>query len=299
MLSGRSIKVALVAILLLAIGWAVASGIGSALGLRTETSDVPTESLTAAPARDRVPAPNITGIETPDDPRIRLAADELSAALKAAPSKSGPATTLNVSTVMRTTSPGTAETYVLGRDGSQLNIGTTSAAGATAALYDLADRVRTGRDVLANLGKTVTPKLPFRMVDLGAVGVTPDSREWKKGTNYSHNSGAFADVILPRAPYVDQTALAEADKDFKSYVNHVLAEGYNAIAVPGFLEYVTFSEVGDGHEIYSDKTDHIARAKAMQEVVRTDVEVRARHGHEGLLPHRHARAQHAAREVLR
>lgn len=260
MRGGQSIKVALVAILLLAVGWGVAAGIGSALGLRTEPSDVPVEKLSVAPARERVPAANITTIDTPNDPRVRLAADELFEALKATTTKSAGESALTV----RVTGSGTDQSYGLSGTAAQPVITALTPAGATAALYDIADRVRTGRDALANLGKSVTPRLPFRMVDLGAVGVTPDPKEWEKGTNYSHNSGAFADVILPRAPYVDEAALAEAGSDFRAYVDHVLAEGYNAIAMPGFLEYVTFSKVGDGHEIYTDKTDHIARAKAMQ-----------------------------------
>ena len=59
-----------------------------------------------------------------------------------------------------------------------------------------------------HVGEEVSSRLPFRMVDLGAVGVTPDPAEWASGTDYSHASKAFADVVLPDAPYVDETALA-------------------------------------------------------------------------------------------
>ena len=43
---------------------------------------------------------------------------------------------------------------------------------------------------------------PVPRVDLGAVGVTPDPEEWASGTDYSHASKAFADVVLPDAPYL-------------------------------------------------------------------------------------------------
>ena len=35
--------------------------------------------------------------------------------------------------------------------------------------------------------------------------------------------------------------------------------------MPGFLEYVTFSGVGDGHEVYPEGDPHVARAEAMVE----------------------------------
>ena len=77
------------------------------------------------------------------------------------------------------------------------------------------------------------------MVDLGAVGVTPDPAEWASGTDYSHASKAFADVILPTAPYVDQAALAKAYTDYDTFLRHSLANGYTAVAFPGFIEFVT------------------------------------------------------------
>ena len=42
------------------------------------------------------------------------------------------------------------------------------------------------------------------MVDMGAVGVEPDPAAWEAGTDYSHASKAFADVLLPEAPYIDR-----------------------------------------------------------------------------------------------
>ena len=67
---------------------------------------------------------------------------------------------------------------------------------------------------------------------------TPDPAEWSAGTDYSHASKAFADVILPTAPYVDEAALAKAYDDYDTFLRHSLANGYTAVAFPGFLEYV-------------------------------------------------------------
>ena len=43
-------------------------------------------------------------------------------------------------------------------------------------------------------------------------------------------------------------------------MKHVLAEGANAIAIPGFIEYLTFDKLG----VYAAGDDHVARAHAMQ-----------------------------------
>ncbi|MGB4135700.1 MAG: hypothetical protein WA971_04000, partial [Microbacterium sp.] len=103
--------------------------------------------------------------------------------------------------------------------------------------------------------------LPLRMTDLGAVGVVADPEQWRPGTDYSHASKAFADVLLPAAPYIDETALAAAYDEFDAYLLRMLDEGYNAVAFPGFVEFVTFAGV-DG--VYPEGDDHIARALALR-----------------------------------
>ena len=153
------------------------------------------------------------------------------------------------------------DSYQLGGTPTALTIDAPSEAGAVRGLYDLAAAVRDGRSVTEHLGELVASALPFRMVDLGAVGVTVDEAQWAAGTDYSHNSKAFEDAILPEAPYVDEAALAEGRADFEHYVQHVLAEGATAIAIPGFIEYLTFDELG----VYGEGDDHVARALAMQQ----------------------------------
>src|SRR5690606_13047289 len=128
----------------------------------------------------------------------------------------------------------------------------------------LATQVRTGRSIAERLGQEVTSRLRFRMVDLGAVGVEPDPAAWQAGTDYSHASKAFAQVLLPEAPYIDEDALAEAFDDFDEFVRHSLANGYNALAFPGFVELVTFDDV-HGDAVYADDDEHRARALALRD----------------------------------
>ena len=80
------------------------------------------------------------------------------------------------------------------------------------------------------------------------------------------------------------------------YADHVLAQGYNAVTVPGFLEYVTFAEVP---EVYADDPAYVARAEAVRDAF-GPIWQRARRPRARRLPaHRHARPQHAARALPR
>nr|BFE74059.1 hypothetical protein GCM10020092_073600 [Actinoplanes digitatis] len=51
--------------------------------------------------------------------------------------------------------------------------------------------------------------------------------------------------------------------EFRQFIDHSAAQGYNGVVVPGFLEYVTFARVGDGHAVYPAGDPHVARAQAM------------------------------------
>jgi hypothetical protein len=71
-----------------------------------------------------------------------------------------------------------------------------------------------------------------------------------------------AGAVLPEAPWVDPAAVANRGQ-FRQLVQHSLRQGYNGVVVPGFLEYVTFATVGDGHAVYPEGDPHIDRANAM------------------------------------
>ena len=242
---------------LLGLGAGVAATLSDALGLRTEQVTIPVESPEAAPARAAVNPPVFTTIDAPSDLRVDTAVSELRDAVDAAAATQGTATLR----VRYGDGDAGDESYALEGTATSLRIVASSRSGAVRGVYDLAAKVRDSRSVADDLGRTVESALPFRMVDLGAVGVTPDAEAWAAGGDYSHNSRAFADVILAEAPYVDEAALESARKDFELYVRHTLAEGYNAIAVPGFLEYLSL----EGEGVYDEGDTHPARALAMRE----------------------------------
>jgi hypothetical protein len=244
-------------VVLALMGTGIATGLSSFLGIRTEPKTVPEEHPVAAPERPFVLPPRLVGLDAPDDERTGLAVDELRSAIHDAGGTQGSVRL----TVSRGTDDSGDDSYRLLGTPRRLVISAGSTAGAVRGVYDLAQQVRAGRSISEHLGEEVTSRLPFRMVDLGAVGVEPDPAAYRSGTDYTHYSGAFSDVMLPQAPYVDQAALAVAERDLDAYAAHVLAEGYNAIAVPGFLEYLTF----DGLGVYDEGDDHVARALAMRE----------------------------------
>lgn len=257
----RPVLVGISLAVLLALGVGVAFVLGDELGIRSEPADVPSETLVAAPETAAVAPPAFTRISAPASARLDLAVGELDDAVAEADVTDG-AVTIDVSV-----GDGSAddESYSLEGTPDALRIVADGEAGAVRGVYDLAAAVRDRRPVAERLGETVDSRLGFRMADLGAVGVTVDEAEWAEGVDYSHNSKAFADVILAEEPYIDEAALEMARAEFEEYVQHVLAEGYNAIAIPGFIEYLTFDRVGDGDDVYGADDTHVARALAMRE----------------------------------
>lgn len=251
----RGILATATIVVLIALGAGVAFAVGDALGIRAEPqAAMPEPSLAAPPDADPVPAPRFT-VTAPDTVRVSVARDALTAAEGARPT-SGEATL----TVTAGAGDPADDTYTLTGDATALRIDAASEAGAVRGIYDLAAQVRAARPVTAHVGQTVTSRLPLRMTDLGAVGVRADAAEWAPGTDYSHASKAFADVFLPEAPYVDQAALARAYADYDVFLRQILADGYNAIAFPGFVEFATF----DGMGVYADGDDHVAKARALR-----------------------------------
>ncbi|WP_293780580.1 hypothetical protein, partial [uncultured Aeromicrobium sp.] len=116
-----------------------------------------------------------------------------------------------------------------------------TAGGAAQGLVALADRIRSGREPWVTT--VLAPALGLRMVDLGAVGVQAAESHWHGGEDYTHASRAFEDVLLPDAPYVDREALERHRPGFERFVRQAIAHGYNAVAVPGFLEYARFDDI--------------------------------------------------------
>ncbi len=249
-------------VVLCGLGGVVAWQVDDALGLSVHAADVPVERVRAAPPSAVVAPPAVGSIAVPGDERLRVAATAVADAYAARGAArpvvgAGPGPVLTV----RTDGPLTGEAYrVDGGDGLTVVAGT--AAGAATGLYALADRVRSGAEVVAD-GTVVTPRLGLRLTDLGAVGLPADPARYATGTDYSLNSDVVGEAILPGAPYVDGDAVARIADQYRRQVRHSLAQGYNAVVVPGFLEYVTFRDVGDGHAVYPAGDPHVARAEAM------------------------------------
>ncbi len=245
---------------LLTVGLAVALGLGSALGISAEpVNGMAAVSTPVAHVAPSVPPPTLRVVEAPRTERSRVALDELADAVSSAPRRQGRATL-----ALRVGRGDPADdTYRLGGRPDALQVDAQSESGAVRAVYDLAAAVRTGHAVTERLGTQVRSRLPFRMVDLGAVGVTPDPAEWADGTDYSHASRAFADVVLPDAPYVDRAALKRAYADYDTFLRHSLANGYTAVAFPGFIEFVTLAGAPDG-PVYAEGDEHVARALTLR-----------------------------------
>jgi hypothetical protein len=267
----RSLRLPLVAIMvLLALGGVVAWGVGGALGLTFTPSSVPVERVTAAPPEPAVPPPAITTIGLPSaEPRLTLAASAVADALvqrgRLRPSvvqegQEGPAG-LDVRLV-----PSIAtEAFRLDGTADALTLSAGDLAGAAAGLYTVADRIRSGAEVLPidQRGIVVAPRLGLRLTDAGSVGREPDVAVFAAGTDYSLNTDVVGGALLPEAPWVDKAAVDRIAGQFQQFVEHSLEQGYNGVVLPGFLEYLTFSGVGDGHAVYPAGDDHIARADAM------------------------------------
>ncbi|KAB1912516.1 hypothetical protein, partial [Micromonospora sp. AMSO31t] len=275
------------AIVLLLLGAGVAGGVDDALGLSHAPAAVPHEDVAAAPRRDAAPAPPLVSVVVPDEPRTRRAgaavADALAArglprpAVTAAPPAPAGTTTpasptapeLSAVTRLRAAvlpaPSGAPESYRLGVRGTELAVDGTDVAGAAAGLYRLADRIRSGAEALpaADAGRLVTPRLGLRLTDAGSVGREPDPAAFAAGDDYRLNTDVVGPALLPRAPWVDAGAVARIGAQFRQFVDHSVAQGYNAVVVPGFLEYVTFAKVGDGHAVYPPGDTHVDRARAM------------------------------------
>jgi hypothetical protein len=258
----RGLLAVITTVVLLALGAGLGIVVGDALGIRSEPAAQLGAAAPAVPAVAAVaPPPEFTAIDAPSTPRVDAAIEELQDAVRSAGTTSGESSLTVV--VGDGAATDTDDAYRLAGAAGALRVEADGEQGAVRAIYDLAAGIRGGHAVTDRLGERVTSRLPFRMVDLGAVGVTPDPAEWEPGTDYSHASKAFANVFLPEAPYVDQTALAAAYEDFDVFLRHSLANGYNAVAFPGLVEFLTFAGAPDG-PVYGEGDDHAARALALR-----------------------------------
>ncbi|MEW2428617.1 hypothetical protein AB0877_11430 [Micromonospora sp. NPDC047644] len=285
----RPYPLLVVAVVLLALGAATAWGVGDTLGLSHSPADVPREDAVAAPARTPAPVPPLASLVVPDEPRVRKAAAAVADAVgfrglprpalvstTSSPARSATAapntgTALDLSAVRTLRAgvlaalSGTPESYKLDVHGAELTVQGGDVAGVAAGMYRLADRIRSGAEALpaSDAGRVVIPRLGLRLTDAGSVGREPDPTVFATGDDYSLNTDVVGSAVLPGAPWVDAGAVARIDTQFRQFVDHSAAQGFNGIVVPGFLEYVTFAKVGDGRAVYPPGDTHVDRARAM------------------------------------
>jgi hypothetical protein len=256
------------ALVVLALGAAVAVGVGQALGLSFEPADTPAApSSSTAAVTPVVPAPSIARIAVPAGEQVGLAASAVADALtdRGLPSPTVGAGDADLTVSIVPAFADSPEAFRISQDaGGRYALQASGESGASAGLYAVADRIRSGAAIVAD-GSTQGPRLGLRLTDSGSVGREADPAAFAAGTDYSLNTDVVAGAVLPAAPWVDQEAVARIDQQFRQLVQHALRQGYNGVVVPGFLEYVTFSGVGDGHQVYTVGDPHLERAQAMVE----------------------------------
>ncbi|WP_246613242.1 hypothetical protein [Paractinoplanes bogorensis] len=231
-----------VVLLLLALGMGVSFGLSEGLRLSWEPAPVMAEP-TAAAATER------TSVRSPiGSVSLGRRTHRLDVAARAVSEVADGPGVLRV--VVGEDSAG--ESYRL--DG--LTLTAAGEAGAVAGLYDVAAAIRAGRALPSG---QVAPRLGLRLTDVGSVGRVADVPEWRDGTDYSLNTDIVTSALLPEAPWVSPDAVDRIGREFRQFIDHSAAQGYNGVVVPGFLEYVTFA----GHGVYADGDAHIERARAM------------------------------------
>jgi hypothetical protein len=253
------------AVVLLALGVGVAAGVNSALGLSFRPITVPVETSAAAPARVAVPAPDYAGISIPADHRLDVAAAAVADALVArgrARPTIGPDEPGGLTVRVTGAADGDESFRLVDEDGTAddtLIVEAGTVAGAAAGLCTIADRIRTGEEI-GPCNVVSAPRLPLRLTDAGSVGRQADASAFRAGTDYSLNTDIVGSALLAEAPYVDLAGVERIAAELRQFVDHSLAQGYNGIVLPGFLEYVTFDAVPG---VYPAGDPHVARARAM------------------------------------
>ena len=269
---GYAVGTVLAVVLSLVLGWLVAGALSGALAIEFKDKELPPEEPTVVAATEVHPLAAPTEVVVPrsfaPDPRLELGRSLLDRAVQARESAPGSGPRIEVAVPDPALSGTGDEGYQIEASAVRVTVRAATALGLSNGLFRIADQIAAGRD-WADLGTDgpVTPELADRFVDTGAVGVPPDLEAYAAQTAYQHASGALENVVLSEPPYVDPAGLAEAKADWKQFVDHAVAYGYNGVVVPGFLEYVNFDRYGDGFEIYPEDSPYRARHEVMKREV--------------------------------
>src|SRR5699024_1832575 len=83
--------------------------------------------------------------------------------------------------------------------------------------------------------------------------------------DYSHEVRRFQTALSYQEPYVDEAAWAKIETDFTGYVDRMRSYGNNALVADGFLDLLTFDQVGTGTDVYAPDSPYRARAESIGE----------------------------------
>jgi hypothetical protein len=119
-------------------------------------------------------------------------------------------------------------------------------------------------------------EMPIRIVDLGGVGVLPDTARW--GNNYEHNQHVFEDVMLVNPPYIDTAAFNREYLKLAAYAGRMGRFRFNAMAIPWFLETINFDKVENGRQVYGDESIYRGRHDTLSARMETLMELAADSG---------------------
>ncbi|MDT0201689.1 hypothetical protein [Nocardioides sp. AE5] len=263
---GWAIGTAIAVLASLVLGWVVANGLSGFLAIEFHDKELPDEQPVQVTPTEVGPLAGLAGLDLPDEvagsPRGDLATRLLDEALDA---RELTGETITVSVSLAGDASLGEEGYVVTSDPGQVTVEAHDPIGATNALFRIADLVAAGHDWADVVSDgPVVPELADRFVDTGAVGVRADEDAYRAQADYQHASGALEDVVLSEPPYVDPDGLEALEADWKQFIDHVVAYGYNGVVIPGFLEYVNFDRLGDGFEVYGPDSPYRARHEVMK-----------------------------------
>lgn len=249
----------------LLLGYGAALGVNGLLSLSLSAKDLPATAASTARAATPATAQQIATMSMPvgwqTDPLLRLAVRTFRDAVQEATGTVPRLVRDDADFVVRRAPGLPVGAYRVTRAGVAGN----GRNGIADGLFAAADAVAGGAGLPDLGGAPVVADLEYRFADYGAVGVEPDPQAWAAQDDYSHNSRQFADVMLDAPPWIDPSGMREATRDWKQYIDHIRAYGYNGVIVSGFLEYVNFDLVGDGYQVYAADSPYRARHEAMVE----------------------------------
>lgn len=252
---------AITLVIALVLGFLLSQVLTSVLAFRFVEKDTPAESPVPVDRVEPRPIAALGQLDLPqNDPLFALADRKLREAV-ATRETNGDSVT--VSAVI---AEGEGDAFTITSDGEGLVV-TGDRAGAAQGLFRIADKIRAGHDWTTLDGLSESPKLEHRYVDTGAVGVEPNLKAYLAQEDYKHSSGALENVVLDDDPWLDPEQLALVEADWRQFIDHAVARGYNGVLIPGFLEYVTFHQWGEGNEIYPEDSVHRLRHEAMKQQV--------------------------------